>query len=74
MFILCVLVFCLHVCLCEAVRSPGTGVLGRCERPCGCEELNPGPLKELPVFLTTEPSLWPLKSLLKHMCKVCLLG
>jgi hypothetical protein len=25
-FILCALVFCLHICLCEDVRSPGTGV------------------------------------------------
>ena len=32
--------------------------------PCGCWELNPGPLKEQPVFLTTEPSLHSQKRLL----------
>jgi len=33
--------------------------LDSCEPPCGCWELNPGPLEEQPVFLTTEPSLQP---------------
>ena len=32
---------------------------------CGCWELNPGPLEEQPVLLTTEPSLLSsLRSLL----------
>ena len=26
-----------------------------CEPPCGCWELNSGPLEEQPVLLTTEP-------------------
>jgi hypothetical protein len=30
-----------------------------CERPCGCWNLNTGPLQELSVLLTTEPSLQP---------------
>ena len=30
-----------------------------CEPPCGCWELNVGPLEEQPVLLTTEPSLQP---------------
>jgi hypothetical protein len=30
-----------------------------CEPPCGCWELNSGPLEEQPVFLTIEPSLQP---------------
>ena len=30
------------------------------EPPCGCWELNPGPLEEQPVLLTAEPSLQPL--------------
>ena len=30
-FILCALVFCLYVCLCEDVGSPGTGVIDTCE-------------------------------------------
>lgn len=28
-----------------------------CEQQYGCWKLNPGPLEEQPVFLTTEPSL-----------------
>lgn len=28
--------------------------------PCGCSELNPDPLKEQPMFLTTESSLQSL--------------
>jgi hypothetical protein len=31
-----------------------------CEPPCGCWELNPGPLEEQSVLLTAEPSLQPL--------------
>jgi hypothetical protein len=46
-FILCALVFCWHVCLCEGVRNSGTGVTGRCEPPCGFWELNPGPARAL---------------------------
>jgi len=30
-----------------------------CEPPCGCWELNSGPLKEQSLLLTTEPSLQP---------------
>ena len=56
----CALLLCLHTCLCEGVRSPGTGVTDRCEVPCGCWELNPGSLQEQPVLLTAEPSLQPL--------------
>jgi hypothetical protein len=32
-------------------------VTDSCEPPCGCWELNPGPLEEQPVVLTIEPSL-----------------
>lgn len=37
LFVLCV-VFCIHadVCLCEDVRSPGTGVADGHEMTCGC--------------------------------------
>jgi hypothetical protein len=58
-FISCALVFCLHVCLCEGVRSPGTGVTDIYELPCECWELNLGPLEKQPALLTTEPSLQP---------------
>ena len=43
------LVFCLDVCLYEGARSSGTGVTDCCELPCGCWELNKGPLEEQPV-------------------------
>jgi hypothetical protein len=39
------------VCLCEGVRSPGTGVTDNCELSCGCWDLNLGPLEEQPVLL-----------------------
>ena len=31
-----------------------------CEPPCGCWELNSGPLEEQAMLLTSEPSLQPL--------------
>jgi len=43
----------------EDIRSSRTGVSGGCEPPHGCWELNPGPLEEQPVLLTTDPSLQP---------------
>ena len=46
----------------EGVRTSGTGVMDGCRLPCGCWELNSGPLEEQPVLLTTEPSLQPQKS------------
>jgi hypothetical protein len=36
-----------------------------CEPPCGCWDLNSGPLKEQSVLLTAEPSLQPLKNILR---------
>ena len=53
------LVFCLHICLSEGVRFPRTGVTDRCKLQWGCWELNPGPLQEQSVLLTTEPSPSP---------------
>ena len=47
----------MHVCLCEGVGSPGTGVTDSCELPYGCWELNSGFLEEQPVLFTAEPSL-----------------
>jgi hypothetical protein len=35
------------------------------EPPCGCWESNSGPLEELSVLLTTEPSLQPHPSIFK---------
>ena len=54
-----------HACLMPAevrrgIRSPGTGVTDGWEPPCGCRELNSGPLEEQAMLLTSEPSLQPL--------------
>lgn len=52
LYLLCALVFCLHVYLFEGVRTPGVGVTDSGELPCGCWDLNP-----VPSLLITEPSL-----------------
>ena len=70
--ILCALVFCLHVCLCEGVRAPGTGVTDSCELPCGCWGLIQGHLEEQPVLLTTEPPLGPRTTFRKAGGVLCL--
>ena len=55
---MCVSVFaCLYVC----VMVSDLGVTDSCELPCRCWELNPGPLEEWSVLLTTEPFLQPPK-------------
>ena len=41
----------------ERQIPPGNGLTDGCELPCGCWELNPGPLEDQPVLLTAEPSL-----------------
>ena len=38
-----------------------------CEPPCGCWELNSGPLEEQAMLLTTEPSLQPCLLLFKKI-------
>jgi hypothetical protein len=43
----------------KSVRFPGTGVPDSHNPPCGCWEMNPGPLEEQPVFLTAELSFQP---------------
>lgn len=43
----------------EGIRSPGTGVTGRCEPQCRCWEWNPGPPEGQPVLFTVEPPLQP---------------
>jgi hypothetical protein len=60
----CAWLLCLHLCLhIICIQYPqrseeGTGfsrteVIDNCELPCGCWELNPGPLKKKSVLLTT---------------------
>jgi hypothetical protein len=63
-FILCVWVFCLHVCLCaqrpeQCIGSSGTGVTESGEVLSECLEMTLGPLEEHPVFLSMELSLQP---------------
>jgi hypothetical protein len=53
----------LSVCK-PACQKKDSGHIDDCEPPCGCWELNSGPLQEQPVFLTTEPSLQPSLALL----------
>lgn len=43
--ILYVLILCLHVCLFEGIGSPRT-LIDSCVKPCGCGELNHGPLEK----------------------------
>ena len=43
----------------EGVGFPGIGNRDGCELPCGCWELNSGPLQEQEVFLYIEPFLRP---------------
>jgi hypothetical protein len=44
----------------EGTGSSGTGVTNDCGSPvCRCWRLNPGPLEEQQVFLSSEPTLQP---------------
>lgn len=59
-FISHALVFLLHVCLCEGLGSPKTGVTDTHVLPHGSWELNLGPPEEQPVLLAAELSLQPV--------------
>lgn len=50
----------------NSIIFPGIGVTGSSDPPYVCWEMDPGPLKELPVLLTTDPSL--LGPHYKHIC------
>jgi hypothetical protein len=54
---LCVSVHC--SCLQTHQKRASGPVTGGCEPPCGCRELNSGPLEEQSVLLTSEPYLQP---------------
>jgi hypothetical protein len=45
----------------EGTRSPGTGAVGWCKETSGCWKLNPSPLEEQSVILTTKPPFQALK-------------
>lgn len=38
----------------KAVRSPGTAATDDCQLPCGCQDLNSGPVKKQTVPLAAE--------------------
>ena len=42
-----------------------------CEPPCGCWELNSGPLEEQAMLLTSEPSLQPPNKVFKTESYLC---
>ena len=55
-------------CLQTHQKRASDPITDGCEPPCGCWELNSGPLEEQSVLLTTEPSLQPLKVLFALDC------
>ena len=66
----CKPVVCLSVCFLKIIICKYTVavfrhtrrdlITGGCEPPCGCWDLNSGPLEEQPVLLTADPSLQPI--------------
>jgi len=58
-FIYCMYVSTLSHCLQTDQKKASDPITDGCEPPCGCWELNSGPLEEQSVLLTTEPSLQP---------------
>jgi hypothetical protein len=55
---------CMYACKPKSVSDPITDAH---EPPCGCWELNSGPLEKRSVLLTTEPSLQPLLPALNRL-------
>ena len=52
---------CVHCSYLQTLQDMESDlVMDGCEPPCGCWELNSGPLEEQSVLLTAEPSLQPL--------------
>lgn len=56
-FILCALVSCWHICLCEGVEFPGTRAPDSCELLCAGKQMRVLWKSSLSVLLTPEPSL-----------------
>jgi hypothetical protein len=57
-------IFVLHIsvfCCCPQTHKKKVSdpITDGCELPCGCWDLNSGPLREQSVLLTPEPSLQP---------------
>ena len=47
-------------------------IMSGCEPPCGCWDLNSGPLEEQSVLLTAEPSHQPLRFIFNFYLCVCM--
>ncbi|WP_238841975.1 hypothetical protein, partial [Xylella fastidiosa] len=47
------------LCLQTLEKRASDAITDGCEPPCGCWELNSGPLEEQSLLLTSEPSLQP---------------
>lgn len=63
-FSCCISVYHMHPwCLQRPEEDVGNGVTDRWKLPCGCCELNSGPLEEPGIFTTTDPSLQPHSSI-----------
>jgi len=64
---------CMYICTPEkGIRFHRTTVIDGCEPPCGCWELNLGPLEKQSVLLTPEPSLQPSLSIFIYLpIKIC---
>jgi len=58
------LILCVSTCTTAFQKRAPDPFTDGCGPPCGCWELNSGPLEEQPVLLTTEPSLSPKKTVL----------
>ena len=55
----------LSVCMSVGQKRAPDLITDGCEPPCGCWELNSGPLEEQTMLLTTESSLQPIPLLFK---------
>jgi hypothetical protein len=60
-------------CLQTHQKRASDPITDGCEPPCGCWELNSGPLEEHSVLLTTKPSLQPYIFTFNHLY-MCELG
>ena len=49
----------LPACMPAGKKRASDPIINDYEPPCGCWELNSGPLEDQPVLLTSEPSLQP---------------
>ena len=57
-------------CLQTPQKRASDPITEGCEPPCGCWELNSGPMEDQSVFLTTEPSLQPQLFFLIALIKI----